>query len=494
VYADQVRSAHEGLFNNGLVHGTISYGYRGRDVPGQVTKRQRPRQAYEINPETAPWVKQAFEWFVEDGLSISEIVRRFNEEPQIPHNPRSATGQWTPTLIRYMLANSRYRGWWEYGVTENIWQSKQDYSRQFPRPEPLKAAQYEDLRIVTDALWYRAQQRLIDGKGSAAGRKPKDGDRQSRPRLLNGLFVCPEHAQVLYVGGPYGRLMFCKACRAMPKSKRPLFSQLNRLLALRLTCQILAELIQRDETLVPAVIAACSQHAAARQQPDPAHLLRRNAHHDKLTDRIRFVMENPGDSDADRRESEATLKRLRQERTTVAAEISVLKEAQNRVVIVPSQAKVRDLIAQFSETLSAAAQADSESDTSRAREIIDLLTGGRIELIQRGESKAHRGWLQGRFHLRLLAGVVEEFTGVKPTDNMAEPVITIDYREPTPTECWSDRVKELFDSGKLIKAIAAELGITRNMAAKALDHWYECRGMTKPDGRSRRATLDQKHL
>jgi site-specific DNA recombinase len=494
MYAEHIRSAHEGLFNNGLVHGTIPYGYRGRDVPGQETKRHRPRQAYEINPETACWVKQAFTWFVEDRLSINEIVRRFNENLNVPQNPRSATGQWTYTLVRYMLANSRYRGWWEYGATEGVWQSKQDYSRQRRRAEPLKAAQCEKLRIVGDALWHLAQKRLIDSKGSAAGRKPKDGDRRSRPRLLNGLFACSEHAQMLYVGGPYGRLMFCKACRAMQKSKRPLYSLLNRLLALRLTCQTLADLMQRDETLVPAVITACNNQAAALQQPDPAQLQRLKVQYDKLTGRIQFIMDNPGDSEADRRESEATIKRLRQQRSAVAAEVSVLEEAQHRVVIVPSQAAVRDLIAQFGEILTAAAHGESEADTSRAREIIDLLTGGKIEMIQQGERKAQCGWLQGRFRLRLLAGVAETFTGVKVVENMEEPLITIDYREPTPTEAYADRVKELFDNGKLIKAIAAELGITRNMATKALDHWFESRGLAKPDGRSRRATLDQKHL
>ena len=334
----------------------------------------------------------------------------------------------------------------------------------------------------------------MDSKGSAAGRKPKDGDRQSRPRLLNGLFVCSEHAQMLYVGGPYGSLMFCKACRAMQKPKRPLYSHLNRLLALRLTCQTLADLIRRDETLVQAVIAACNHQAAALQQPDPTQSQRLKSKYDKLTARIQFDMENPGESEADRRESEATLKRLRQERIAVATEISVLEEAQDRVVIVPSQAAVHELIAQFGEILVAAAQADSEADTSRAREIVDLLTGGKIEMIQQGERKAQCGWLQGRFRLRLLAGLVEKSTGVKAAENTEEPVITIEYREPTPTEACADRVKELFDRGMLIKAIAVEVGITRNMATKALDHWFESRGLAKPDGRSRRATLDQKHL
>jgi DNA-binding NarL/FixJ family response regulator len=72
--------------------------------------------------------------------------------------------------------------------------------------------------------------------------------------------------------------------------------------------------------------------------------------------------------------------------------------------------------------------------------------------------------------------------------------ITVDYREPTPSEAWADRVKQLFDEGKLLKAIAAELGITRNMAAKALEHWYRRNGLPKPDCRSRRVELNQKQL
>jgi transposase len=94
----------------------------------------------------------------------------------------------------------------------------------------------------------------------------------------------------------------------------------------------------------------------------------------------------------------------------------------------------------------------------------------------------------------VLSGLVQTLAGAAPREDQEEPVVTIDYREATPSEAWADRVKELYDQGKLIKAIAAELGITRNLAAQALDCWYQQRGLAKPDGRSRRATLDQKHL
>ncbi len=51
MYADNIRSAHEGLYEGGFVFGTISFGYRGREVPGRLDQarpcpprpRSRPR-------------------------------------------------------------------------------------------------------------------------------------------------------------------------------------------------------------------------------------------------------------------------------------------------------------------------------------------------------------------------------------------------------------------------------------------------------------------
>jgi site-specific DNA recombinase len=272
MYSEHIRAAHEGLFDSGLVCCTIPFGYHGRELPDQKTKRQRPRRALEIDPDAAPWVEQAFRWYAEERLAIGEIVRRFNDDPRIPHSPRGVNGQWTHTAIRYMLSNARYRGWWEYGAAENIWQSKKDYTRRVRRAQPLRTAQLEGLRIVSDALWYQAQRRLADADRSAVGRKPRSGDPRSRPRLIHGLFVCPSHDQILYVGGSHGQSLYCKVCRGLPHEKMPLYSLLPRALALTLTCRTLADLVRQDTQLVDAVIDACRRAAQDLQRPDPARL------------------------------------------------------------------------------------------------------------------------------------------------------------------------------------------------------------------------------
>jgi site-specific DNA recombinase len=494
MYADNVRAAHEGLFANGLVCSTISFGYLGREVPGQKNKRQQPRRTLAIDPQAAPWVEQAFRWFGEDRLSIGEITRRFNDDPRIPRSPRSANGLWSQRSIHYLLENSRYRGWWTYGAAENIWQSQKDYARRVPREQPLKAAQFENLRIVSDALWYQAQRRLNEVDRSAVGRKPRSGDPGSRPRLIHGLFVCPTHDQILYVGGSYGQSLYCRSCQELPADKRPLYSLLPRALALKLTCRTLADLVRQDSQLVAAVIEACRRHAEDLQRPDPDRLQGLRSRTEALRRQIDFILSNSGETETDRQESAVRLRELRRQRADFEAEITTLQAALTQPAIVPSEAEVREDLAQLAAILTSAGIQETGAEGARVRQIIDLLTGGRIELVQCGETKAKRGWLQGRFRIRLLDGLVERLSGTAPREAQQEPLITIDYREPTPSEACADRVKELYDQGKLIKAIAAELDITRNRAAKALDSWYEQRGLAKPDGRTRRSTLDQKHL
>jgi DNA invertase Pin-like site-specific DNA recombinase len=494
MYANHVRAAHLGLFARGLITGSLPLGYRGRVVQGELTKRQRPRRAVEVDPETAPYVVQAFRWYAVDRFSISEIARRFNADPRIPCGEQFRTGYWTAKTIRSLLANPRYTGRWAYGASQNVWQNRKDYGRQVRRAEPLGSAQRENLRIVNDDLWDRAQQRLERNDRSAVGRKPKDGDRKSRPLLLNGIFHCATHRQMLYVGGPHGHLSFCRTCRALPVKDRPLYSLLNREQAVAKTCEVLAELIQADPDLTSRVISACRDQVAAAKRPDPGRLASLKSRRDGLTRQIDFITQDPGDTDLDREESRAKLRQLRQERSRIVAELAVLELAANRPAIAPDESQIRELINKLGEILTTAASTPDNSHATRAREAIEMLTGGRIELHQMGERKAHRGWLQGRFRIRLIEGLVGKLTGIAVESGKDADRILIDYNVPSPSEAIADQVKALYDQGQLIKAIAIELGITRNMVAKSLNHWHNRRGLPKPDGRTRRSALKRKHL
>jgi transposase len=492
MYADNIRAAHEGLFGRQQVCGTVTFGYRQKLVDGPCTRRKLPRSEYEIDPDQAHWVRQVFRWYVEQGLSLATIVRKLNEDPSIPLGPKSVSGHWTRLGVLVLLRNGRYRGLWSYGKTRNVWQAKKDYGRQVPREQPLKEEQFEELRIVSDEIWFGAQKRLAEEKPTG-GRKPRDGQRPTRPRLLNGLFRCPTHDRPLHVAGSHGQTMICPVCQGLPAEQRPLYSMLNRRLALQRTCHKLAELIRADQALLHEALAVCRQEAARRQQPDPHRQAELKARVDRLSRQIQFVLKNPGESDTDRQEAVVTLRQLRRERARTQADLAQLSN-RHRPIQVPSEGDLRALLEHLGALLVRAAESEDPQEQDEARHLITLLTGGRIELFQQGARKPQRGWLQGRFRPRTLAVLVARATGLQVVEGAEGPEVVVEYREPTESEQWADRVKELYDQGLLIKAIASRLGINRNLARLALACWFEQRGLALPDGRSRRATLRQKHL
>ncbi|MDG3008384.1 recombinase family protein [Paludisphaera mucosa] len=476
-----VRAGQEGLFALGRVHGAVTFGYRGRELEGLLTKKGLPARVYEVDPEAAPWVARAFEWYARDGVSIAEVARRLNGEPRAALNSRLLAG-WSQASVRRLLANGRYRGAWEYGRYQSVYKGREDYVVQVRRDEPLMSAQWEPLRIVPDDLWLRAQVRLGEGDRRAAGRKPRDGDGRSRPRALGGLFFCAAHGRMMYSGGDHGKMLICKDCQATGRALKPLCSVLNRGLALRLICATLARRLRADEGLAAEVAAACRAAAAALQAPDPARLDELRARDGSLTRRIGLLMDNLGLGDRDVRESTKRLQALRREREAAAAELAGLEADAGRPVEVPDEGGARELLARLGAILEEAAAGGDAFDDLEVREVVDMLTGGRVDLVQAGGREIKRGWLRGTFRLRL--------PGVPgPDADAAGQAVAIDFRAPAPCEAHADAVKELYDQGLLYKEIGARLGIHHKLASKALAAWHRVRGLEPPDGRSRRSAL-----
>lgn len=496
MYADHIRAAHEGLLDKRVVFGTVSFGYTGEPTDGPLTRRGLPRKRLVVDPVAGPVVESIFRWYVTDRLSIDAIVRRLNDDPMIPPPPKSPGHVWTHDAVRKLLSNSRYRGCWRYGVTETVWVSSKDYARQVVRKEPLKSLQIEALRLVSDEVWYSAQTRQAVEVGRAAGRKPRDGNSQSRPRLLNGLFRCPVHDRILYVGGIHGRYMVCKECRGLPAEKRPLFSQLPRAFALRKTCESLTRLVVEDGDLVERVIEACRAEAGRIQTPDPNTLKALTTRRDQFERRIGFILRNPGETDADMANSETELRRLRTERAAAQAELDVASLV-GRSITIPSEEEVQQMIARMPEILALAAEGESAESAGLVRELIDRLTGGRIELEQVGERKAQRGWLRGSFRFQLISAITVAVAGRAVGDQEADgTVIEIDYRddEPSFAPAVVEDVKRMYGENMLIKEIAQRLGLNRNTVTKILNNWFEEAGIEPCDGRTRRAGLPKKHL
>lgn len=189
------------------------------------------------------YVERIFHRYLIDGMAMDAIARRLNDDPEAPSPPKSTYGTAGRTPRYGVLAKARYRGFWEYGVTQAVYQSVPDYIRQVRRDAPLQAAFIEDLRIVSDDIWYRTQQMLLEERGDR-GRKATKSDPKFRPKLLNGMLYCPVHERPLQTGGSGNRAMVCKLCRATECETRPLYTQLDGA-ALRLTLEKLTESLRR---------------------------------------------------------------------------------------------------------------------------------------------------------------------------------------------------------------------------------------------------------
>lgn len=489
-----VQASHEGLFLRCLVWGSLCLGYTGEEIPGEFTRRKLPRRKIIIDAIARDWIEKIYRWYVDEGMSRNEIAQELNDEPAAPAPAKSLTGLWDAKLVRNHLQNPAYRGWWCYGAKKTKWSGKKDYAEQELRPEPLKSGQFEYLRIISDAQWYRAQELLAVEKGNS-GRKSKDGDQQSRPRFLRGLFCCPEHGRQLVVGGPQGRILFCPLCRAIKAEKRPLFTHLNRATALRLTCQKLADLVRADDDLVNDIVTACQQSAASLQKPDPEIVSRLRSQASRLSGTITFNRRNPGETAQEQLQTEQLLKDLRRQFNELMSELAVHESAMNTEVVIPTHQEVVALLSDLAEILTSAASAETDEQMNNARRIIDELTGGRIELFQRGERKAQRGWLQGRFQLDLVNVALGKLTGVQDPHNECGLLeVTIDYRPERLVDEQMNEAKRLWDQGLLNKAIARVMNRSTAYITMLIQRWFESQGLPCPDGRKRRKEVVNKQL
>jgi DNA invertase Pin-like site-specific DNA recombinase len=493
MYAENIRAAHEGLFRKGFVVSTIPFGYTGQDVEGPKTKRGLPRQIIVIDEETADWVRRIFHWFVVDRLPKARILERLNDQA-VPCGPKADGTFWSDHALTYLLSNECYRGQWAYGRGKNVWQAAADYAKRVLREKPLCEAYFEQFRIVSDELWYKAQELQATTPQRNAGRKPKDGNTATRPRDMNGLLKCPTHDCPLKVGGTYGQHMFCQKCRNLPKEKRPLYSYLNRALALRLICRALADAIRQNSNFIEALMQPFLAAAASFQtgEVDSLGVLQKKS--DKLTVQIDFVQSNPGVTERDQKESKEKLTRLRAERAVVDAEFARLKAFRERAARVPTEADFRAVVDKLDDVLTTAAAGRDPASPGELRRVLELLTGGSIVVEQIGERRACRGWLRARIRLHLVETCADHLD-LLPAGPVPAKEILVDIKEPKIAEARVDAVMALYGQGMLVTAIAERLGIDRHQVTDAVRIGHERAGRSVPeDGRVRRAGLAKKGL
>jgi len=169
------------------------YGYR------YLKKGEAADACYVIDEAQAAVVREVFDWYTVEGLSIGAVVRRLNER-KVP--TRFGKSLWERSKVWAMLRNPAYAGRAAFGKTERAerkrvtralrkkggYSSRSSANRERPKDQwlavPVPA-------LVSEDVFARAEEKLGENQRFAS-RNTK------RPTLLQGLLVCGQCGYGLY--------------------------------------------------------------------------------------------------------------------------------------------------------------------------------------------------------------------------------------------------------------------------------------------------------
>jgi site-specific DNA recombinase len=194
-----------------------AYGYRYIIGEGRL----------ELVEEEAYWVREVFDWFVEEHASVISIARKLNDL-QVP--TKQGGLYWRPGNIRNMLRNTIYTGAWQWNRTQSAMPKhprKLDRARLKSGSAAKSSSQWIEVQVpavITPAQHLAAAERLASNKHVTEGRS-------RYPYLLRGLLRC-HYCGYRIVGassGPYAyykcgsktnRLIKSDCPAAMPRAER----------------------------------------------------------------------------------------------------------------------------------------------------------------------------------------------------------------------------------------------------------------------------------
>ena len=372
--ADHVRSGLSHLFDAGFVTGPLTLGYHGVEVPGgRPTKRGLPRRMPAVLPEVADLIRKHYE-LVRDGMPLREGLKRWVAAGG-PSDSRSK-GRMTAGAYRRMLSNPRYIGVWAFGRTRSEWSTKRDYAKQVEQPETeVRVVRSEDLRIVSDELYFGVQQRLADKKLGTLGPK-----RRRDPQLcdlVTDCFYCGVCRERFYQGGAHGNGMRCKNGSFCPQ-----LTVVERTTAVQAVCGRLQELLLADEEFLVELVSRAQEADAAGDQEAERQLRETEREIAALARKIDALTEMAGDgTPEDRAELRNKVRAAQARRTEMQSRRSMLHTELSSAKTVITPEDVRKQLQSFTELLEQGANGRLGDDLKfRAAEVFRLLVGGRINV------------------------------------------------------------------------------------------------------------------
>lgn len=193
----------EGQKLRGFSTGESVYGYKSYPV-GELRLNKKGQPKYEgmkhrIFEEEACIVRKIYQWFI-GGKSINGIVKELNEG--CTPTRKNRTGGWCTSTVSRILKNEKYKGLWIWRKEKNVRDPISGRGKKIVRAEHEQMSfAREDLRVVDEETWERAQERWMQLEGSC----PKTGvSVKTRGPFKSYVHTSPNH---LLAG-----LLKCKCC------------------------------------------------------------------------------------------------------------------------------------------------------------------------------------------------------------------------------------------------------------------------------------------
>lgn len=208
----RVLRGQEGRVRKGYSSGSRCFGYRSvKDADpskSEVTSRADILGTrWEVFEPEAETIRRIFQLYA-DGMSDYQIALKLNGE-KVPaaRKPRIGKQQtaWNPSLVKNILKREKYIGKiiWNRTTQKLNPMTGAIETRKNP-PESWLIVDWPPIRIVSDELWHRVQDRLKVVNEKMTRRRIAGCNRaKAKPRLFSGLLFCGECGNSITIGGGY---------------------------------------------------------------------------------------------------------------------------------------------------------------------------------------------------------------------------------------------------------------------------------------------------
>ncbi|MFM9195782.1 MAG: recombinase family protein, partial [Planctomycetia bacterium] len=209
----RIRRAHDGLWARGAAVGNTVIGYKRRPtVPATDTEPAKGPFYDEIHEEKAAVIREVFER-IAAGETAAEVAE-WLDSIKFAKAKWSRQAKWTTYNVNSIIRRTIYRGFetnrkkvakrkLRSGKSECVWNDE----------DKIQTRESPHLRIVPDALWYRANE-VVDGRRvfkepvRGAGH-PLRGTTRQRRGLLSGVFTCGICGSPMYSHGKKDGVFRC---------------------------------------------------------------------------------------------------------------------------------------------------------------------------------------------------------------------------------------------------------------------------------------------